>query len=69
MTNLNHARAFLHPPIDEGLRLSHYDVDPAECSVRRCIAPDEIGCIMGHAGKSSEFSFAAVFLRPEETVV
>ena len=32
------------------------DVDPTECAVRRCITPDEIGCIMGHTGKSSEFS-------------
>ena len=32
------------------------DVDPTECAVRRCITLDEIGCIMGYAGKSSKFS-------------
>ena len=46
------------------------DVDPTECGVKRCITPDEIGCIMGYAAKSSEFSIKPflpqynVFSRP-----
>ena len=40
------------------LRLSHHDVHPTECSVRRCITPDGIGCIMGHAkAPSSLYNF------------
>ena len=53
----------------EELRLDHYDVDPTECSVRRCITPDAIGCIMGYVAKapsSPSNAFAAVFSRPEE---
>ena len=36
------------------LRFSHPDELPTECSARKCIAPDGIGCIMGHA--NSEFA-------------